>query len=152
MSTTLKAPGRLKDSECEKGQLSSRPPVPYVPSKDLVTTKEEPQSLKIKIPDGTIFNMSIYSHGSTKEYLAHIVAVLHIIKQKGLDIQCRKLGKAIVKLTKTFKDFLKTAGSKDTVSLDDDMEARKLEIKETQKMLQEAQKQHDEALRRCISY
>jgi hypothetical protein len=27
----------------------------------------------------------LYSHGNTKEYLGHIVAVLHIIKQKGLD-------------------------------------------------------------------
>jgi hypothetical protein len=45
-----------------------------------------------------------------------------------------------------FKDLLRAAGSKDTVVLDDDVEARKFEIKETQKMLQEAQKQHDEAI------
>jgi hypothetical protein len=62
MSTTLKAPNRLKDSKCEKGQLSSWPPIPYVPPMDLVITKEEPQRLKIKLPDGSIFNMSIYSH------------------------------------------------------------------------------------------
>jgi hypothetical protein len=63
--------------------------------------------------------------------------VLCIIKQKGLNVQCRKLGKAVVKLTRTFNILLKAAGSKDTVLLDDDVEARKLEIKETQKMLQE---------------
>jgi hypothetical protein len=49
-------------------------------------------------------------------------------------------------LTGTFKDLLKAAGSKATVSLDDDMEACKLEIKETQKMLQESQKQHDKVI------
>ncbi len=146
MSTTLKAPNGLKDSECKRGQLSNRPPIPYVPPKDLVTTKEEPLSLKIKRPDGFIFNMSIYSCGNTKEYLSHIVALLHIIKLKGLDVQCRKLGKAVVKLTGTFKDLLKAAGSKDTVSLDNEVETCKLEIKETQKMLQEAQKQQDKAI------
>ncbi len=51
-----------------------------------------------------------------------------------------------MKLTRTFKDLLKAPGSKDTVLLVNDMEARKLEIKETQKMLQEALKQHDKAI------
>ncbi len=86
--------------------------------------------------------MSIYSRGNTKEYLAHIIAVLCIIKQKGLDVRCRNLGKAVVKLTEMFKNLLKAAGSKESISLDDDVEACKLEIKETQKMLQEIQKQH----------
>jgi hypothetical protein len=87
MKTTLKALDRLKDSECKKRQLSSWPPVPYVPPMDLVTTKNVPESLKIKLPDGSFFNMSIYSYGNTKGYLMHIVAVLCIIKQKGLDVQ-----------------------------------------------------------------
>jgi hypothetical protein len=146
MSMSHKAPDWLKDSECKKGQLSSWPPVLYVPPADLVTTKEELQSLKIKLPDGSVFNMSIYSCGNTKEYLAHIVAVLRIIKQNGLDVQCRKLGKAVVKLTGTFKGLLKPVESKDTVSLDNDIDACKLDIKETQKMLQEAQKQHNKTI------
>jgi hypothetical protein len=64
----------------------------------------------------------------------------------GLDVQCRKLRKAVVKQTRTFKDLLKATGSKDTVLSDNDVEARKLETKETQKMLQEAQKQHNNAI------
>ncbi len=51
-----------------------------------------------------------------------------------------------MKLTGTFKDLLKAAGSKETASSDDDMEACKLEIKETQEMRQEAQMQHDKAV------
>jgi hypothetical protein len=84
--------------------------------------------------------------GTPRKTLAHIVAILCIIKQKGLNVQCRKLGKAVVKLTRMFKDLLKAAGSKETISSDDDVEAHKLEIKETQKMLQETQKQHNEAI------
>jgi hypothetical protein len=143
ISTTLKTLKGLKDSECKKGQLSSRPPVPYVPPTDLVTIKETPNTLKMKLPNGTIFNMSIFSRGNTEEYLAHIVA---IIKQKGLNTQCRKLTKAVDKLAGTLKNLLKAAGSRTTVLLDDDVEARKLEIEHTQQMLQEAQKAHNEAI------
>jgi hypothetical protein len=146
MSTTLKAPERLEDMECEKGQLSSWPPIPYIPVTDLVTTKEELQVLKIRLPDGYVLNMSFHSHENTKEYLAHIIAVFCIIKQKGQDVQCRKLGKAAVKLTGTFKDLLKATGSKDTVLFDNVVGAHKLEIEETQKMLHKAQKQHNEAI------
>jgi hypothetical protein len=64
---------------------------------DIVTSKEEPQVLKIKLPDYTHINMPIFSHGNTEEYLAQIIAALHIIKQKGLDAKCRKLGKAVVR-------------------------------------------------------
>ncbi len=36
MSTSLKSPEGLKDGECEKGQLSHQPPIPYVPVIDVV--------------------------------------------------------------------------------------------------------------------
>jgi hypothetical protein len=139
MSTALKSPEGLKDLECKKGQLSSRPPIPYIPPTDLVTTKEAPESLKIKLPNGTVFNMSIFSQENTEEYLAHIITVICLISQKGLNVQCRKLAKAVDKLTKTLKNLQKTAWSKSAVSKDH-TEARKLEIGQTQQMLQEAQK------------
>jgi hypothetical protein len=135
MSTTLKSPDGLMNSECKKGQLSNRPPIPYVPEMDLVTSKEELQVLKVKLPDDTCLNMPIYFHGNTEEYLAHIVAVLRIIKQKGLDAKCRKLGKAVVRQSKALKNLLEAAGSKDTVLSVVDVEARKVEIEQTQQML-----------------
>jgi hypothetical protein len=81
MSTTLKAPYKMKNSECKKGQLSNWPSIPYVAKMDIVTSKEEPQFLKVRLPDDTCLNMPIFSHGNTEEYLAHIVAVFRIIKQ-----------------------------------------------------------------------
>ncbi len=86
MSTTLKTPKGLKDSKCKKGQLSSRPPIPYAPPRDLATTKEVQETLKIKLPNGSVFNMSIFSQGNTKEYLAHVVVVLRLIHQKELEV------------------------------------------------------------------
>jgi hypothetical protein len=95
MSTTLKSPNGLKNAECKQGQLSNRPPIPYVPETDIVTPKEESESLKVKLPDNSHLNMPIYSRGNTKEYLMHIVAVLRIINQKWLCTKCRKLAKAV---------------------------------------------------------
>jgi hypothetical protein len=87
MSTNLKSPNLLKDAECRKGQLSHWPPIPYVPVVDLVTPKEEPQVLKVKLPDTSHISVPIFSRGNNKEYLAHVVAVLRI-EQKGLPGKC----------------------------------------------------------------
>ena len=123
MSTTLKAPNGLKHSECEKGQLSNRPPIPYVPEMDLITSKEKPQVLKVRLPNDSNLNMPIYSRGNTKEYLAHIVAVLQIIDQKGLPKKCRMLAKAVVKWSEALKNLLEAAGSQDTISVNVDVQA-----------------------------
>ncbi len=88
MSTSLKSPGGLKDAKCKIGQLSHWPPIPYVPMVDIVMPKEDPQVLKIKFPDVSHLSMPIYSCGNNEEYLAHIVAVLRVIEQKGLPKKC----------------------------------------------------------------
>ncbi len=59
----LKSPDGLKDAEWEKGQLSHRPPIPYVHVVDIVTPKEEPQIFKIKLPDASHLSMPINSRG-----------------------------------------------------------------------------------------
>jgi hypothetical protein len=77
-------------------------------------------------------NMYIYSCGNTKEYLTHIVSVLCVIKQKGLDARCRKLEKAVLRQSETLKNLLEATASRDTTSTDVDIQAHKVEIKQTQ--------------------
>jgi hypothetical protein len=67
MSTSLKSPDGLKDAECKKGQLSHRPPIPYVPIVDIVTPKEDPQVFKIKLPNVSHLSMPIYSRGNNED-------------------------------------------------------------------------------------
>jgi hypothetical protein len=112
--------------------------------KDLMTTKEAPESLKIKLPNGTVFNMSIFSQGNTEEYPAHVVAVLRLINQKGFNVQCRKLVKAVDKLARNLENLQKGSGSAG-LSSKDKKDAHKLELIMTQEMLQGAQKAHIEA-------
>ncbi len=111
MSTSLKSPDGLKDAECEKGQLSHRPPIPYVPVIDIVMPKEDPQLYKVKLPDASHLSIPIYSRGNNKEYLAHAVAVLCRIKQKGLPKKCRVLTKAVVRRSEALKNLQESAES-----------------------------------------
>jgi hypothetical protein len=145
MSTSLKSPDEMKDAECKKWQLSHRPPIPYVPVLDIITPKEVPQVFKIKLSDASHLSMPIYSHGNNKEYLAHIVAVLQVIEQKGLSKKCQVLAKAVARWSKVLKNLQEAAESWDTVSMSVDVTARNVEIEQTHQMLQEAQKAHDKA-------
>jgi hypothetical protein len=132
MSTVLKSPKGLKDLECKKGQLSSRPPIPYVPLADQVATKEAPESLN---PDENVFNMSIFSQGNNKEFLAHVIIVLCLIIQKRLDVQCRKLANAVDKLARMLENLQMTVGTRGAITKDE-MESCKFEIGQTQEILQ----------------
>jgi hypothetical protein len=141
MSTTLESPNRLKNVECKKGQPSNWPPIPYVPEMDIVTPKKHSQVYKVKLPDNSHLNMHIYSQGTTRNTLC--IAVLCIIKQRGLDSRCRKLKKAVLRQSEMLKNLLKAAGSRDSVSMDFDIQACKVEIEQTQQLLQDFQKAHD---------
>jgi hypothetical protein len=69
-----------------------------------------------------------------------------VIKQKGLSKKCRVLAKAVVRQSKALKNLQEAAESRDTVSTTVDVMARKVEIEQTQQMLQEAQKAHNKAI------
>ncbi len=105
--------------KCKKGQLSSGPPIPCAPPMDLMTAKESSENLRSKLHDGTVFNMSIFSQGNTKEYLAHVGTVLRLISQKRLDVQCRRLAKTVDKLAGTLENLWKPTGPKGASFKDD---------------------------------
>jgi hypothetical protein len=56
------------------------------------------------------------------------------------------LGKAVVRQSEALKNLQEAAGSQETVSTNVDVTARKVEIEQTQQMLQEAQKNHNKAI------
>ncbi len=113
---------------------------------DIVTPKQEPQVFKIKLPDVSHLSMPIYSRGNNEEYLVHIVAVFRVIEQKGLPKKCQVLAKAVVRRSEALKNLQETTESRDTVSTSVDVTACKVEIEQTQQMLQEAQKAHNKAI------
>ncbi len=76
MSSRLKSsPEGLKNAKYEKGTPPVRPPIPCVPPTDL-HEKWETEQIKVKLPNGTKFQMPTYGSGTNKKYLIHIIAVL----------------------------------------------------------------------------
>ncbi len=134
MSTNLKSTDVLKDAKCKKGQLSQRPPIPYVPVVDVITPKEDPAMLKVKLHNNSHISVPIFSRGNNKEYIAHIVAVLCIIEQKGLPKKCRMYAKAVAKWQEALKNLQEALESRDTILMSVDVTARKVEIEQTTQM------------------
>ncbi len=54
--------------------------------------------------------------------------------------------KAVVRRSEALKNLQEAAGSRDTVLMTVDITAHKVEIEQTQQMLQEAQKAHNKAI------
>ena len=150
MSVPLKSPEGLRDSECEKGNLGIRPPIPYVPPTDLLPVKEKHETLKIKVLDGTSTTMKIFSVGSPEEYLGHIMAVLSLIDRKGLRDQLIKHVNEKKNAEVTLAALQqKPIGPKDKSSKKDQgnsEDSDDVERKQTKEILKTAMKQYGEVI------
>ncbi len=102
--------------------------------------------LKVKLPDNSHISVPIFSRGNNKEYITHIVAVLRIIKQKGLQKKCRVYAKAVAKRQAALKNLQEASEPQDTVLTSVDVAACKVEIEQTTQMLQESQRAHNKAI------
>ncbi len=105
MSSSLKSPPEgLKNAECKKGTPPVGPPIPYVPPTDL-HEKQETEQVKVKLPNGTKFQMPTYGSGNSKKYLVHIIAVLQLVEQKGTAAEVKEAFAALVKVRKEMSPF-----------------------------------------------
>jgi hypothetical protein len=117
MNSNLKSlPEGLKNAKCKKGKLIARPPIPYVPPSDL-HKKQETEQIKVKMSDRTNFQMAAFGYRNNKEYLVHVIAVLRIIEQKGMEMDVRKAFQALVEVRREMKPLFEFP--------DDETEAKK---------------------------
>ena len=82
MSGSAKSPAEwLKDLECEWGNIANQPLIPYVAPVDPYE-KQEKTKIKIKLPDGTNYQMVPFCVGRNEGYVNHIIAMICLIQQK----------------------------------------------------------------------
>jgi hypothetical protein len=118
MSLNLKSlPEGLKNAKCKKGTPPIRPLIPYVPPTDLLE-KQETEQIKVELPNGTKFQMPTYGYGNNNEYLVHVIAVLHLVEQKGTAAEVKEAFAALVAARKEMSPFFnfpkdKTVASKE---------------------------------------
>ena len=119
----------------------------YVPPMDLVQVKDSMEMLKVKLSDGTVFSMSIFTQGSPEEYFQHIIAFLYLINQKGLNKQCKDYNKemktasaALGALKQKSIGPAESSSKKDQEAQRHELEALKIEKAQTQEMLKASTK------------
>jgi hypothetical protein len=79
----------LKDQECERGNRTKQPPIPYVPVVDEVqdtinANSREPRTQKIKLPNKTEFQAGVWNSGTPEEFLSHVKQAIHACDRMGL--------------------------------------------------------------------
>ncbi len=90
MSRSAKSPAEgLKDSECERGVITTRPPIQYVAAVDPYE-KQEKTEIKTRLPDGTNYQMVPFHSGTNEEYINHVITMIRLIKQKDLQNSVEK--------------------------------------------------------------
>jgi hypothetical protein len=137
MSTNLKSPPEgLKNGECKKDTPPVRPPIPYNSPTDLLK-KRETEKIKVELPNGTRFQMPTYGSGNNKEYLIHLITVLHLVKEKGTAAEVKEAFAALVAARKEMSPFFNFPEGK-TVAV---KEARKKKLNKLNKSLK-AKKVH----------
>ncbi len=79
----------LKDQECERGNRTNRPPIPYVPVVDEIqdavnANSNKPRMQKIKLPNKTKFQAGVWNTGTPEEFLMHVKQAIHSCDRMGL--------------------------------------------------------------------
>ena len=77
----------LRDQECERGNVAKRPLIPYVPVtdevQDALNINHKERLQKIKLPNGTEFNATIWYTGTPEEFANHVKQAVHACERLG---------------------------------------------------------------------
>jgi hypothetical protein len=86
MSHAKVSPEGLKPQECERNMDRSRPPIPYIPEKDVIQEVADSSAnmLKLTLPQRVELRIPVWSKGTPEQFLVHVQQALGAISQKGV--------------------------------------------------------------------
>ena len=91
MSGNAKSPAKgLKDLEYERGAIANRPPIPYLAPVDPYE-KQDKIKIKVKLSDGTNYQIVPFCTGSNEDYVNHIIEMIRLVQQKELESSVEKV-------------------------------------------------------------
>ena len=95
MSHAKVAPEGLKPQECERNAGRSKPPIPYIPEKDVLqeAVDSSANTLKLTLPHKVELRVPVWSKGTPEQFLVHVQSALDAIRQKGLQAALEKAHK-----------------------------------------------------------
>jgi hypothetical protein len=105
---------KLRDADCEKGQVTQRPPILYAMSKNglLVSTLQE--TIKVKMPKGESKQTLLGNRGGGEEYVKHLMSFFRFMEKKGYEADLKAAAKVTLSATTALKKLTKAqTGEKD---------------------------------------
>ena len=103
MSSTLLT--ELTDQDCEKGQLTQRPPIPYATPKAETAMKASRETFKLKTAEGEVKVAVLGDSPGPEEYLQHINSFLRNLSRKKWDVKMTKSIRAVQLATASMTKF-----------------------------------------------
>ena len=84
MSNAKAAPEGLRPEECERNAGRIKPPIPYIPEKDVIqeAVESSANTLKLTLPHKVELRVPVWSKGTPEQFLVHVQQALHAIRQK----------------------------------------------------------------------
>ena len=84
-SGSAKSPAEgLKDLECKRGVITTRPPILYVVAVDPYE-KAEKTKIKTRLNDDTNYQMVPFRSGTNEDYVSHLTAMIRLVEQMDLE-------------------------------------------------------------------
>ena len=130
MSTILTSV-ELNDFECEKGQVTQRPPILYAASKSSLLMMTTRESVKMKMPEGEHKQAILGNGADGEEYVKHLMSSDGLLEKKGFGSDLADAAKAFLKAGMTLKKYLKVPKGEN----DADKATRLTEVKAAEKEL-----------------
>ncbi len=104
----------MSDADCEKGQFTQQPPIPYAVSKNglLVSTLQE--TIKVKTPKGESKQTLLGDRADGEEYVKHLMSFFQFMEKKGYKADLEAAAKITLSATTALKRLAKAqTGEKD---------------------------------------
>jgi hypothetical protein len=113
MSHAKVAPEGLKPQECERNAGRSKPPIPYIPEKDVLqeAVDSSANTLKLTLPHKVELRVPVWSKGTPEQFLVHVQSALDAIRQKGLQAALDKAIKDKEEWTKKLTTAIEVYGN-----------------------------------------
>jgi hypothetical protein len=102
----------LSNADCEKGQVSQRPPISYATSKSTTALMSSRDTIKMKTPKGESKQMLLSNRADGEEYVKHLMSFQCFLEKLGYEADLEAASKVTLIAYQSLKKAGKQPGGK----------------------------------------
>ncbi len=105
---------KLSNADCEKGQVTQWPPIPYAVSKNGLRISTLQETIKVKTLEGESKQTLLGNGADREEYVKHLMSFFRFMEKKGYESDLKAAAKVTLSVTTALKKLAKAqTGEKD---------------------------------------